>query len=86
MSDIYLIWSNEHRAWWGPARSGYETHAENAGQYSQREAVEICADAMPGTFARLGMPPELPVRVEDVKIMFALFREAYPGHDPEPER
>ena len=82
----YLIWSNEHRAWWGPGRSGYVRRIEDAGAYSRKTAVKICADAIPGTSKLLGILPELPVRVEDAQLMMELFHGAYPGHDPEPAR
>lgn len=36
----YLIWSNKHHAWWGPARHGYGPLAE-AGVYTEVEAVAI---------------------------------------------
>ena len=84
MSD-YLIWSNEHRAWWGPGERGYVKRVENAGRYSRNEALAICTRSMPGTSLELGMLPELPVLREDVKAMLALFRGRYPGHDPEPK-
>lgn len=79
----WLIWSNEHRAWWGPAGHGYAARVENAGRYSHAEALDICTDAMPG---RQGSEPlrELPVRLIDVQFMLERFRGNYPGKDPEP--
>jgi hypothetical protein len=85
MSDKYLIWSSEHRAWWGPGRMGYVRRVENAGRYSHEEAMRICTEAMPGTSKLLGMLPELPVPLEDVKVMLEMFSLDYPGHDPEPK-
>lgn len=41
----YLIWSEEHGAWWLPARTGYTRHLMNAGRYSEQEADEIVIDA-----------------------------------------
>lgn len=79
----YLIWSNEHRAWWGPARQGYKRRVGDAGRYTQAEALGICTEAMPGTSISLGMLPELPVREEDVTFMLQRFAGLYPGHDPE---
>lgn len=35
-----VIWSNEHGAFWGPARCGYVGFAE-AGRYTREEADEI---------------------------------------------
>lgn len=82
--SAYLIWSNEHRAWWGPNRSGYVARVEDAGRYSYEQAIDICIAAMPG-MAYLGMLPELPVRLEDVKLMLDAFAMRFPGHDPEPK-
>jgi hypothetical protein len=82
MND-YLIWSNEHGAWWGPGRMGYVKRVADAGRYSPREALEICIKAMPG---RSGSEPlrEIPVRAIDVEFMLERFAGSYPGHDPEP--
>jgi hypothetical protein len=64
MSDNYLIWSNEHRAWWRPNKCGYTVHLAVAGRYSHDEALRICRNArdgwMPGE-----PPPEIPVREDD---------------------
>lgn len=83
MND-YLIWSNEHRAWWGPDRAGYRKRVAEAGRYSHEQAIQICFEAMPGTTQRIGMLPELPVRAIDVEFMLQRFAGVYPGHDPEP--
>jgi hypothetical protein len=44
-TELYLIWSNEHNAWWGPGRIGYTTEPSKAGRYSLAEASQICEDA-----------------------------------------
>lgn len=81
--DVYLIWSNEHGAWWGPGRHGYVQRIEDAGTYSRASALQICVSAMPGRFK--GDPVhELPVRLADLEFMLERFSMAYPGHDPEP--
>ena len=43
--ERYLIWSFEHRAWWGPGRVGYTTATHRAGIYTAEEANEICNEA-----------------------------------------
>lgn len=49
MSDyknkLWLIWSNEHRRYWKPARLGYTDSPSEAGRYTFEEAAEICAEA-----------------------------------------
>lgn len=41
----YLIWSNEHRSWWGPGFSGYVQVISRAGRYRLTEATVICTNA-----------------------------------------
>jgi hypothetical protein len=38
----WLIWSNEHHAWWGPDRCGYPPQPHLAGRYTLTEARNIC--------------------------------------------
>ncbi len=42
---VYLIWSFEHNAWWGPGECGYVEDADAAGHYTQDRAMEICRKA-----------------------------------------
>jgi hypothetical protein len=65
MSDEYLIWSNEHRSWWRGGRTGYTRQLKSAGVYSREEAIKTCRNAIAGTAHRLGMLPEVPVRLAD---------------------
>jgi hypothetical protein len=83
MSEPYLIWSNEHGAWWGPNTVGYVRRIEHAGRYSHEQALHICTNAMPG---RRGDEPlaEIPVRLADLDFMLQRHAGTYPGHDPEP--
>lgn len=41
----FLIWSNEHSAWWAPNKVGYTKVRAEAGRYELREAIRICAEA-----------------------------------------
>lgn len=75
----YLVWSSEHRAWWGPERCGYVRSFAKAGRYSLDEAISICAKAIPGTAMQIGMLPEIPVRAADVEAMQAAFAALYSG-------
>lgn len=45
MNQPYVIWSNEHRAWWGPNRWGYTPHLREAGLYPRGEALMIARTA-----------------------------------------
>jgi hypothetical protein len=42
---MYLIWSNEHNAWWRANRIGYTPQVEFAGRYSLEESIRICNSA-----------------------------------------
>lgn len=60
--DEYLIWSNEHRAWWRPNCCGYTVHLKAAGRYSREDAIKHSR-----TRSRDGeIMPEIPVRLDDV--------------------
>lgn len=37
----WIIWSNEHRAWWRPGRMGYTTLTHEAGRYHKIDATRI---------------------------------------------
>ncbi len=67
----YLIWSNEHGAWWAPGECGYTTVYEAAGRYSVEDTARIVAKAtVDGRLLvtregprgeRLEVSPEVPV-------------------------
>jgi hypothetical protein len=56
----WMVWSNEHRAWWGPERCGYRQDPAQAGLYSLEEAADICrrADRRAGSYLPQSTPPE----------------------------
>lgn len=60
----YLIWSNEHHAWWGPERSGYGRRIDDAGRYTRKEALAICRGARGGRRYNRS-PSEVPVLLAD---------------------
>jgi len=82
MNDMYLIYSVEHSAWWGPLQNGYVRSIAFAGHYTREEALFICIRAMPGDSTRLAALPELPVRLADVNAMVAAYDEKF-GDRPE---
>ena len=41
----YLIWSNEHEAWWKPVGHGYTINRGDAGYYDLEQAIDICTNA-----------------------------------------
>lgn len=44
---LFLVWSWEHEAWWGPARCGYVREIGRAGRYSWDEAADITVGHIP---------------------------------------
>lgn len=57
MDDQYLIWSEEHGAWWAPKCRGYTMSMAKAGRYPEEMARAIAASANAhGSFC------EVPVR------------------------
>jgi hypothetical protein len=65
MTDIYLIWSNEHTAWWRPDRCGYTYSITDAGRYQREEALRICSGANYGFIQDYTGPNEIPVLLAD---------------------
>lgn len=65
----YVIWSNEHRAWWGPEHRGYYTHLSAAGRYSRDEALRICVNARGGRRFNEN-PSEVPLLLADAEIFW----------------
>jgi hypothetical protein len=65
MTTAYLVWSNEHRAWWRAGSYGYSTALPKAGRYTREEALEICRRALP-TAMHIGAIAEVPVRLDDM--------------------
>jgi hypothetical protein len=62
----YVVWSNEHSAWWGPKHSGYYTHLGSAGRYSRDDAIRICRGARGGREFNQN-PSEVPILLADAE-------------------
>ncbi|HEX3523923.1 MAG TPA: hypothetical protein VHT52_17785 [Stellaceae bacterium] len=63
--DTYLVWSNEHGAWWRAGEMGYSRNLADAGRYTREHALAICRNAI-FTAQHIGAVAELPVRLADV--------------------
>lgn len=59
----YLVWSNEHRAWWGPNNAGYYGSIASAGRYTRDEALKICR----GGRQFNDNPTEVPILLADAE-------------------
>jgi hypothetical protein len=63
-ANPYVVWSIEHKAWWGPNHAGYTTSLDKAGRYSREDAVKISNGRCWGW--RVGeQPAEVPVLERD---------------------
>lgn len=51
----YLIWSFEHKAWWGPNERGYVDDLGAAGRYTQSKAGHIVTRSVQGNCVALHM-------------------------------
>ena len=80
----YLIWSNEHRAWWGSSRCGYSPGVMGAGQYTRDQAIGICRDALLSS-AQVGVIAEIPVHLSDILdiLHYQVVPEVVLGEKPE---
>jgi len=70
MSEEYVVWSNEHSAWWRPQECGYTTMLEAAGRYSRDDALGICIGARGGRRHNRN-PSEVPVLYADAVLFWA---------------
>lgn len=66
MSAEYLVWSNEHRAWWRPDRKGYTHDVRHAGRYSRFDAIQISGTARTGWTDPSRLPDELAISMNDL--------------------
>lgn len=78
---LYLVWSNQHRAWWRPNSAGYTDDVKRAGRYSRAEAMSISFHGRDGWDSPKGVPDELAIAERDVPVF-----TASPSTTGEPKR
>lgn len=66
--QIWLVWSNEHNAWWKPNACGYTTTQEAAGRYTWAEAHRHAAKRSPSD---TGLPDELVVPAPECAALYS---------------
>lgn len=57
---LWLVWSNEHNAWWRANRAGYTNKLKSAGRYPFADAFSICRN---GGNQRAGSDKDWPYEV-----------------------
>lgn len=67
----YLVWSNEHRAWWGPDHRGYTRIIGKAGRYDRAEALRIARTRDGGWRLNKGNPDEIAIPEQDAIDQYA---------------
>lgn len=65
----YVVWSNEHKCWWGANRAGYVSRLEEAGRYTRDEALKICVNARGGRQFNSN-PSEVPLPLADAALFW----------------
>jgi hypothetical protein len=78
----YLVWSNEHKAWWGKDRCGYTRIIANAGRYDRDEALNIAGTRDGGWRLNKGNPDEIAIPEQDAIDQYAEITRAQQSGDP----
>lgn len=58
---VWLVWSNEHQAWWRAGDHGYTIKVHEAGRYTLEDAIERCQNV-----DEMGRPEEVVVPAPDL--------------------
>lgn len=77
---MFLIWSNQHRAWWRPNSRGYTTFAKAAGIYTFEQARGMSWQGRAGWAEDGLVPDELAVPLDAIP---EAFRPAMPENGAE---
>lgn len=75
----YLVWSNEHKVWWGKDQRGYTSIIANAGRYSRDEALSIARKRDGGWHVGKGNPDEIAIPEQDAIDQYADITRAQGG-------
>ena len=67
---LFLIWSNQHGAWWRPNSQGYTGFAKSAGLYTLDEAKSISWQGRDGWGEDGKIPDELVVSIDVIPEIF----------------
>ena len=75
VESLYLVWSNEHRAWWAPGERGYTRIIERAGRYRRADALQI-AGRRGGGWQTESIPYEIAIAEADAIAQYAGIADA----------
>jgi hypothetical protein len=64
VSDLFLIWSNHHKRWWGPNGSGYRVDILDAGTYTLTDTAQWLTRG-----CDCCLVPEVPVPAPPAEVM-----------------
>lgn len=64
--ERYLIWSNQHRAWWRANSAGYTVYVTAAGIYSKEEALDVSWKGRDGWESEQKCPAEIAVPLSSI--------------------
>ena len=56
----YVLWSRMHQKFWRPMREGYTSEIDEAGRYSDNEALSICKESVMPDGSRRTVPLTAP--------------------------
>lgn len=87
LNGPWLIWSNEHTAWWNPNGNGYTLRVDEAGRYSFADALKICTGACHGCewMNNVGFREPDEVMVPSAELIQSLLVPPAPASDGEDE-
>jgi len=83
--EPWLIWSNQHIAWWRPNSRGYTYDIRAAGSYSKEYAIRVSGQGRDGWGKPTDRPDELaiPLSALPEKMRALAFTEIEAPHPPQ---
>jgi hypothetical protein len=80
---VYLVWSVQKNLWWGRNGHRFVARLSDAGHYSREGAIALAISMIPRQDAHASMLTDIPVRLTDVELIRATFRNQFPDNPSE---